>query len=67
VTSAAARLNALSPLATLARGYVVARDANGRTLSRVSHFTRGQTFELLLQDGKLDATADVSRAEGSGH
>lgn len=64
--SAAARLNALSPLATLARGYVVARDAKGRTMSRVSQFETGKPFELLLQDGRIDATADVIRPEGSG-
>jgi exodeoxyribonuclease VII large subunit len=67
MASAASRLNALSPLATLARGYLVARDAGGRTLSRVSHFTTGEPFEILLQDGTLDATADVIRPEKSAH
>jgi exodeoxyribonuclease VII large subunit len=67
MTSAAARLNALSPLAILGRGYVVARDEDGRTLSRIAQFTSGQAFELLLHDGRVNATADGLRPEESGH
>jgi exodeoxyribonuclease VII large subunit len=50
-----ARLNALSPLATLSRGYAVARDASGRALSRVSSFSANEPFELLLADGSVNA------------
>ena len=57
----AGRLNALSPLATLARGYAVARDPKGRALTSTQHFRAGLGFELLLHDGKVDAEAtDVS-------
>ncbi len=52
------QLNALSPLATLARGYAVARSADGRTLTSVSRFAPGSSFELLLRDGRVMATAD---------
>jgi exodeoxyribonuclease VII large subunit len=55
VGTAAARLNALSPLATLSRGYVVARDADGGALTSVRHFKPGLDFELLLHDGKVNA------------
>ncbi len=55
-----ARLDALSPLSTLARGYAVARDADGRTLSTVRDFTTGDPFTLLVRDGEVRA-----RTEGS--
>ena len=54
--NAAGRLNALSPLATLARGYAVARDAEGRPLSDVASFTPGLAFRLVLRDGEVAAT-----------
>ena len=54
----AARLNDLSPLATLARGYAAASDAQGRILGSVTAFTEGQPFRLRLRDGVVHATAD---------
>ena len=57
----AGRLNALSPLATLSRGYAVARDPKGKALTSTLHFRAGLGFELLLYDGKVGAEAtDVS-------
>ena len=55
IGTAAARLNALSPLATLSRGYAVARDVDGGALTSVQHFKPGLDFELLLHDGKVNA------------
>ena len=55
IGTAAARLNALSPLATLSRGYAVARDADGRALTSAQQFKRGLEFELLLHDGRINA------------
>jgi exodeoxyribonuclease VII large subunit len=52
----AGRLDALSPLNTLARGYAVARDAQGRALGSVAAFAAGQAFALVLRDGQVDAT-----------
>jgi exodeoxyribonuclease VII large subunit len=59
IEALAGRLNALSPLATLARGYAVARDGSGATLPSVERFQRGMPFELLLRDGRVRATTDV--------
>jgi exodeoxyribonuclease VII large subunit len=56
--AAAARLNALSPLATLSRGYAVARDADGTSLTSAKQFAPGRAFELLLGDGNVGATTD---------
>jgi len=53
--TAAARLNALSPLATLSRGYAVARDASGGALTSAQQFKPGLEFELLLHDGRIKA------------
>ncbi len=59
MSAAAGRLNALSPLAILQRGYGVARDAEGHTLASASDFTPNEAFVLQLRDGAVDA---VSRA-----
>jgi exodeoxyribonuclease VII large subunit len=56
--SAAGRLHALSPLATLARGYAVARDDSGRPLTSAASFEPGMHFKLVLRDGEVRATAD---------
>jgi exodeoxyribonuclease VII large subunit len=58
--SAVGRLHALSPLATLARGYAVARDGAGQMLSDAARFTPGLPFTLLLRDGEVAATVDGS-------
>jgi exodeoxyribonuclease VII large subunit len=52
---AAGKLDALSPLATLARGYSVARDDDGRTLTSVGQFEIGKEFDLLIRDGRIRA------------
>ena len=53
------RLNALSPLATLERGFAVARDASGQSLSSVAAFAIDQPFLLRVRDGDVEA---VTRA-----
>ena len=53
----AGRLDALSPLATLERGFSVARDESGVALSSVAQFRTGGDFTLRLRDGEVDATA----------
>jgi len=61
----AGRLDALSPLATLERGYAAARDADGRTLSSAAHFAEGADFTLRLRDGEIDATTRRIRGAGA--
>ena len=55
LATASARLQARSPLATLARGFAIARDHSGTTLASVSGFAPGMPFELLLRDGTVPA------------
>lgn len=58
----AGRMNALSPLATLSRGYAVARDPEtGRTLTRVSDFKDGAEFDLTVSDGTIRAQPTTKR------
>jgi exodeoxyribonuclease VII large subunit len=61
VAGLAGRLEALSPLAVLARGYAVARDADGHSLQRVTDFPPGQPFDLWVRDGIVAATARSAR------
>ncbi|HEY7897398.1 MAG: exodeoxyribonuclease VII large subunit [Gemmatimonadales bacterium] len=56
IGATAGRLNALSPLAILARGYSVARAATDRrTLASVEDFHAGDLFTLTLRDGDIRA------------
>ncbi|BDG59884.1 exodeoxyribonuclease VII large subunit [Caldinitratiruptor microaerophilus] len=57
----AGRLDALSPLAVLARGYAIVRDEAGRVVRAPGDVTAGQRLEVILQHGRLWA-----RAEGPG-
>lgn len=50
-----ARLDALSPLRVLERGYAVARDASGAVLRRVAQFVPGEGFRLRVHDGEVAA------------
>ena len=56
--TSAARLNALSPLATLSRGYAVARDEKGAALTSARQFSAGMKFDLLLHDGRVKAETE---------
>ena len=56
----AGRLDALSPLRILERGYALARDAEGRVLKRVAQFPEGLAFRLRVTDGEV-----ATRVEGS--
>ena len=58
LSGAAGRLHALSPLATLARGYAIARGAEGETLHSAGSFKPGDRFRLQLRDGSIGATVD---------
>lgn len=51
------RLHALSPLATLRRGYAVARADDGRPLTSADQFKNGMNFRLVLRDGTVAARA----------
>ena len=49
-----AKLDLLSPLATLARGYSVSTDREGKILRSVSRINLGEEIKIRLKDGTLD-------------
>jgi exodeoxyribonuclease VII large subunit len=51
-----ARIRALSPLATLRRGYAVLSDAEGRALSSVASLEPGDAIHIRVADGRIGAT-----------
>ena len=51
-----ARIRALSPLATLRRGYAVLSDAEGHALSSVATLEPGQDLHIRVADGRIGAT-----------
>ena len=51
----AGRLDALSPLRILERGYALARDEQGRVLKRVAQFPPALPFRLRVTDGTVAA------------
>ena len=57
LAAAAGKLNALSPLATLERGYAVALGEAGHVLRRTTDFRPGLRFDLRVVDGAVRCQA----------
>ncbi|HLO03991.1 MAG TPA: exodeoxyribonuclease VII large subunit, partial [Symbiobacteriaceae bacterium] len=53
LAGAAGRLDALSPLAVLGRGYAIARRADGSVVKAASSVAAGERLDLLLHEGSL--------------
>jgi exodeoxyribonuclease VII large subunit len=53
VEGIAGRLHALSPLATLARGYAVISDEQGETITSIDGVVPGQSITARLNDGRI--------------
>lgn len=63
----AGKMDALSPLATLRRGYAVALDTEGRVLRGTADFPGGMRFELRVVDGRVRCeTLDETNDEVTG-
>ena len=61
VARAAASLEALSPLAVLARGYAIARDEDGHVVTKSADLAVGQRVSVRLAEGSFDATVEATR------
>jgi exodeoxyribonuclease VII large subunit len=57
LAGAQAQLAALSPLATLARGYAVVRGSDGRVITTPAQAAPGDTLEITVRDGLFAAMA----------
>lgn len=55
---AASRLEDLSPLAVIKRGYAIARDTENRVVDSVSNVSVGQRIAITVADGRMDCTVD---------
>jgi exodeoxyribonuclease VII large subunit len=51
------KMDALSPLSTLKRGYAVPLDPEGRLLKTTAAFSPGEEFQLRVLDGRIRAEA----------
>ena len=56
----AARLDGLSPLAILGRGYALARDERGNVVRRVSQTTAGEKMTVTVSDGTIDCAVTAT-------
>jgi exodeoxyribonuclease VII large subunit len=57
-----ARVRALSPLATLRRGYAVVQHSDGRVISSVTDIEVGADFDLRVADGRVRARAMITES-----
>ncbi|NCC74888.1 MAG: exodeoxyribonuclease VII large subunit [Clostridia bacterium] len=55
------KLDAMSPLKVLARGYAVARDAHGKSLVSTALVHPGDLVDVWLSDGRLECTVNQIR------
>ncbi|MEM6819370.1 MAG: exodeoxyribonuclease VII large subunit [Pseudomonadota bacterium] len=52
----ATHLNAISPLATLERGYAIVRDESGAAMHRIDQVRAGSKAQVLMSGGHFEAT-----------
>lgn len=62
-----ARLHALSPLATLNRGYALARAEDGSPLTSAAAFQPEMPFRLILRDGRVAARVTAPESSSTAH
>jgi exodeoxyribonuclease VII large subunit len=57
------RLEVLSPLAILGRGYSITLDETGRAIRRASEVSPGSQLRVRLHQGALQVTVDAARED----
>jgi exodeoxyribonuclease VII large subunit len=58
-------LHAISPLATVARGYSILQQPNGHVVRRLNDANLGDTLHARLQDGALQVQVVAKQSPGS--
>lgn len=61
----AGKLDALSPLKVLERGYSVVKSSEGNIVSRIEQVSIGDALEVSLKDGKMDCKVISMKQGGS--
>lgn len=56
VSLAAGKLDSLSPLGVLARGYAIAFDSQGRVIKRAGEVSSGEKVRVRVSEGEMDCT-----------
>ena len=62
--AATAKLDAMSPLKVLTRGYAMAQDENGEVVRSVKQVSAGDRLDISLGDGKLTTTVTDIKENG---
>lgn len=62
--TASAKLDALSPLKVLSRGYAMAQNEQGQVIRSVSQVKSGDAVRVLVQDGVFSASVDCVEEDG---
>ena len=63
LSHAAVRLNDLSPLAVLGRGYAIARDDHDRVVHSITEVRTGDTIRVQVSDGRIHAAVTSTEME----
>jgi exodeoxyribonuclease VII large subunit len=63
VAAAAGRLNSLSPLGVLSRGYSLTRRPDGHVITRAAEVQAGESLQILLREGSLDCRVEATREQ----
>ena len=53
-----AKLDAMSPLKVLSRGYVITQDDKGEVVTTASSVQKGDNLSLYMQDGTVQCTVN---------
>jgi exodeoxyribonuclease VII large subunit len=59
----AGKLDVLSPMATMARGFAIVTDGTGTVVTSAARLSRGEVLGIRLQDGRVTATVDAVHPE----
>ncbi|MFZ5823216.1 MAG: exodeoxyribonuclease VII large subunit [Bacillota bacterium] len=62
----AGRLDALSPLAVLSRGYAIAREGSGRVIKEAGQVSVGDPIQVMLHRGQLHCRVESVHVESGG-
>jgi len=61
---AVSKLDAMSPLKVLTRGYAMAQTGAGTVIRSVTQVTPGQQIRVAVSDGTIDATVIAGKENG---